>query len=115
SSDLIPRSSDLVDFHTHKTILAFFSASGGTEGDDIRDGKLVVQLSEPSNMLHKLLLLCYPQAVTEGVLANLDGICLAYHAADKYQIPGARDVIQALLPKFAKEEPHRVYAIACHL
>ncbi|KAF8210100.1 hypothetical protein K438DRAFT_140252 [Mycena galopus ATCC 62051] len=121
ATDLILRSSDRVDFHTHKIMLAFvspvfqdmltFPTPPVVGSEDIKDGKPVVQLSEPSAALHKLLLMCYPQEV----FADLDGVCQAYHAADKYQIPGARDAILRILPTFMQAEPYRMYAIACHL
>ncbi|KAJ7346494.1 hypothetical protein DFH08DRAFT_192210 [Mycena albidolilacea] len=125
ATDLILRSSDRVDFHTHKVILAFvspvfrdmfsFPTPPVVGSEDFKDGKPVVQLSEPSIALHKLLVVCYPQAVTKEVFANLDGACLAYHAADKYQIPGAKDAILKILPTFVQADPYRMYAIACHL
>lgn len=125
ATDLILRSSDRVDFHTHKVILAFvspvfrdmfsFPTPSVVGSEDFKDGKPVVQLSEPSIALHKLLVVCYPQAVTKEMFANLDGACLAYHAADKYQIPGAKDAILKILPTFVQADPYRMYAIACHL
>ncbi|KAJ7925168.1 hypothetical protein B0H13DRAFT_1600795 [Mycena leptocephala] len=120
SSDLILRSSDRVDFHTHKTLLAFvspvFQDMFTFPLPPLPDGENpVVQLSEPSNALHRLLLMCYPQALTKQMFANLDGVCLAYHAADKYQILGAKDAILATLPTFVQDEPYRTYAVACHL
>ncbi|KAJ7647030.1 hypothetical protein FB45DRAFT_892145 [Roridomyces roridus] len=123
--DLILRSSDSVDFHTHKTLLGFVSPvfqdmfgfpppTQLKEGVDVRDAIPIVQLSEPSDALRKLLLLCYPQALTNESLDNLDGLYLAYGAADKYQIPNATTAILAAISSFIKDEPYRVHAIACH-
>ncbi|KAF7362001.1 hypothetical protein MVEN_00545300 [Mycena venus] len=125
AADLILRSSDRVDFHAHKTLLAFVSpvfrdfftlpAPPMAESEDVRDGKPVVQLSEPSKALHKLLLMCYPRALTKEVFANLDEVCVAYHAADKYQILGAKDAILGILSSFVQAKPYRIFAIAFHL
>ncbi|KAJ7647018.1 hypothetical protein FB45DRAFT_892118 [Roridomyces roridus] len=127
SSDLILRSSDSVDFHTHKTLLAFASpifrelvASPSPthpliEAVDAREGTAVIQLSEPSDALCQLLLLCYPQAVIGAFGRNLDGLCDAYGAAEKYKIPGGKPAVKAAISKYVEDEPYRVYAIACHL
>ncbi|KAJ6590233.1 hypothetical protein B0H10DRAFT_2233719 [Mycena sp. CBHHK59/15] len=112
-SDIILRSSNNVDFHTHKTILSFGSPvfrdmfalpePSGDEANQTRDGKPVVQLPECSKAVEKLLMLCYPCFATNSVFRDLDGVDDTYVAVDKYQIMA---VMQA--------NPHRVYAIACH-
>ncbi|KAJ7647031.1 hypothetical protein FB45DRAFT_1051598 [Roridomyces roridus] len=85
------------------------------EGVDVRNGIHVVQLTEPGDALQKLLFLCYPPAVTNQPPDTLDGLHFAYGAADKYQIPNARDNILNTLSNANKTDPYRVFAIACIL
>ncbi|KAJ7097180.1 hypothetical protein B0H15DRAFT_825109 [Mycena belliarum] len=124
--DVIIRSSDMVDFHVHKAILSFgsvvfkdmfsFPEPTGEQANPKRDGKSVVELTEKSESLKQLLILCYPRITGSSILRQLDGIDGAYEAAGKYQIPGAQHILtQALLdPLVLENEPHRVFAIACH-
>ncbi|KAJ6590232.1 hypothetical protein B0H10DRAFT_2092829 [Mycena sp. CBHHK59/15] len=124
--DVIVRSSDNVDFHTHKTILSFGSPvfrdmfalpePSGEEANQMRDGKPVVQLPETSKTVEKLLILCYPRFASSYSFRDLDGVDDAYVAADKYQITGGQKLLKELLidPRFLQANPHRVYAIACH-
>ncbi|KAF7354756.1 hypothetical protein MSAN_01389700 [Mycena sanguinolenta] len=123
--DVILRSSDQVDFHVHKALLAFcslvfrnmfsFPAPVSEEGDAVKDGKPVVPLTEPSKTLEKLLILCYPRLSGDG-FRDLDGMYGAYEAADKYQISGGQKQLEKMLvkPRFLENHPHRVFAIACH-
>ncbi|KAJ7647032.1 hypothetical protein FB45DRAFT_1019304 [Roridomyces roridus] len=126
--DLILRSSDSVDFYVHKALLGFVSPvfrdmfafppptdATLVEGVDVRNGIHVVQLTEPSDALQQLLFLCYPQAVTNQPPDTLDGLHFAYGAADKYQVPDARDKILHTLSNANKTDPYRVFAIACIL
>ncbi|KAJ7647035.1 hypothetical protein FB45DRAFT_1051600 [Roridomyces roridus] len=125
--DLILRSSNSIDFYTHKAVLALvspvfrdmfeFPAPTDTlvEGVDIRNGIPVVQLSETSGAIRQLLLLCYPPALHNEQIKDIDGLYLAHAAADKYQMPAARAAIEYAFTNAVKKEPYRVYAIACHL
>jgi hypothetical protein len=125
-TDVILRSSDSVDYHTYQSLLAFvspvfkdmftFPQPLNPGSHDFRNGKPVVQLTEPSDALRNLLIMCYPQAMVDGVFVDLDGICLAYDAAEKYQIPGAKSAILATLggARFLKD-PYRLFAVACRL
>ncbi|KAJ7647029.1 hypothetical protein FB45DRAFT_1051596 [Roridomyces roridus] len=122
--DLILRSSDAIDFYTHRHFLVYVSPvfrdmftfpapTQLVEGVDLRDDIPVVQLAEPSDALRKLLLLCYPGALSQEPLSKLDGLYLVYRAADKYQVPGVKDAIIKALPNFVKGDAYRVYAFAC--
>ncbi|KAJ7291052.1 hypothetical protein C8J57DRAFT_1271228 [Mycena rebaudengoi] len=127
-SDVIVRSSDAVDFHAHKVILAFASPffknmfafppppPGLSGSNELRDGKPIVHLPESSHAVEKLLLICYPRAHGQHVFENLDGLGSAHEAAGKYLISGGREMLAACLldPKFLGKEPLRVFAIACH-
>ncbi|KAK7053849.1 hypothetical protein R3P38DRAFT_2683147 [Favolaschia claudopus] len=120
--DIILRSSDLVDFHVHKSVLSFASTFFRDmfllpEGPNVvKDGKPVAPLPEPSQVANILLALCYPRSICVNSFLDLDGVDDAYEAADKYQILGGQAVLERLLdePRFLEKEPHRVFAIACH-
>jgi hypothetical protein len=124
--DVIFRSSDMVDFHAHKSILSFgsvvfkdmfaFPEPTGAAANETRDGKPVVSLPESSKTVEKLLILCYPRFTTTYLFRDLNGVDEAYMSAGKYQIPGGQQMIAQLLedPGFLEKEPHRVFAIACH-
>ncbi|KAJ7507342.1 hypothetical protein B0H11DRAFT_1971305 [Mycena galericulata] len=127
-SDVILRSSDLVDFHAHQVILSFVSPffknmfafpappPGTADSNEFRDGKPVVRLPEESAAVEKLLMLCYPRTHGNYLFENLDGMDSAYLAVDKYLIPGAREVMIACLlgERSLSQDPYRVFAIACH-
>ncbi|KAJ7367661.1 hypothetical protein DFH08DRAFT_725687 [Mycena albidolilacea] len=125
-SDLILRSSDLVDFFVHKVVLSFaslvfrdmfaFPQPVGEDANLIRDGKPVVHLPESSQTIEKLLTLCYPRFTSSYGFNDLDGVDGAYEAAGKYEIQGGQKLLERLLeePKFLEKQPHRVFAIACH-
>ncbi|KAK7053843.1 hypothetical protein R3P38DRAFT_3254339 [Favolaschia claudopus] len=120
--DIILRSSDLVDFHVHKSILSFASTFFKDmfllpEGPNVvKDEKAVAPLPERSEVANILLALCYPRSICIDTFLDLDGVDDAYEAADKYQISGGQAVLERLLdePRFLEKEPHRVFAIACH-
>ncbi|KAJ7289404.1 hypothetical protein C8J57DRAFT_1706257 [Mycena rebaudengoi] len=124
--DCILRSSDGVDFHVHKGVLAFESIffrdlfslpePVGEDANLVRDGKPVVTLDESSQTVRKLLVLCYPRYASDELVSNLDGVVDAYVAADKYMVAGGQDLIEKLLtdPRILKKHPHRIYAIAIH-
>ncbi|KAJ7780473.1 hypothetical protein B0H14DRAFT_2401057 [Mycena olivaceomarginata] len=99
SADIILRSSDSVDFHCHKNILAhafqfffdMFRAGAVCENEDIhKDGKVVIPMKEPNTVLHRLLALVYPAhtaapfALTDPT--QPDDICAVHEAANKYQM-----------------------------
>ncbi|KAJ7509554.1 hypothetical protein B0H11DRAFT_1846596 [Mycena galericulata] len=125
-SDVIVRSSDMVDFHAHKAILSFGSAvfknmfSFPEPQDDqanlYRDGKPVAALPESSETMEKLLLLCYPRFPGATLLRDLRGVNAAYESAGKYQISGGQILLEQMLedPAILEWSPHRVFAIACH-
>ncbi|KAJ7148545.1 hypothetical protein C8R43DRAFT_521121 [Mycena crocata] len=121
--DVIVRSSDMVDFHSHKAILSFGSpvfsdmfSFSEPAGEDARDGKPVVALPESRQTVEKLLVLCYPRYTSSYLFPDLDGVDAAYESVRKYQIQGGEEFLQHVLedPRFLEKEPHRVFAIACH-
>ncbi|KAJ7073100.1 hypothetical protein C8F01DRAFT_1362295 [Mycena amicta] len=124
--DVIIQSSDSVHFHVHWAILAFsspffkhmqaFPTPTGSNANPTRDGKPIIMLPEPSTVLGKLLLLCYPRLSASFAFRDLDGVDGAYEAAKKYDITGGLSQIHAVLldPRFLLQHPHRIFAIACH-
>ncbi|KAJ7792010.1 hypothetical protein B0H14DRAFT_3499782 [Mycena olivaceomarginata] len=99
-ADVILRSSDLVDFYTHKTILSFASPV----------------FADMFTCLNPSAKRIRPE--TEGPcdgFRDLDGVDGAYEAAGKYDIQGGQKLLEQLLtkPRFREKEPHRVFAIAC--
>ncbi|KAJ7136691.1 hypothetical protein C8R44DRAFT_868814 [Mycena epipterygia] len=124
--DIILRSSDSVDFHCHKSILAhaspffsdMFGAVSGNRDDDIqKDGKAVIVLVEPSAVLYGLLPRVYPAhsaklfSLTEP--DDLNDICAIHEAANKYQMVRTQALIEDLLlnSPLLKVHPHRFFAI----
>ncbi|KAJ7659069.1 hypothetical protein DFH06DRAFT_1044293 [Mycena polygramma] len=125
--DFILRSSDGVDFHVHKQILAFVSVffanmfkfpSGETGPTEIvRDGKDVVVFPEPQAVLFRLLSVAYPARSREHYSltpADLDSVCAVHEAAQKYQFVHAQSVLTEMLldPSLLAGQPHRLFAIA---
>ncbi|KAJ7149580.1 hypothetical protein C8R46DRAFT_1125572 [Mycena filopes] len=107
--DFILRSSDGVDFHVHKQILAFVSIQ--------RDGKDVLAFPESSDVLFRLLSVAYPARSREQYSftpADLDSVCAVHEAAQKYQFVQAQKIITEMLldPSLLKASPHRLFAIA---
>ncbi|KAJ7302611.1 hypothetical protein DFH08DRAFT_638422, partial [Mycena albidolilacea] len=120
SADIILRSSDSVDFHCHKNILAhasqfffdMFREGAVCEKYDIhKDRKVVISMKEPNTVLHRLLTLVYP-AHTAGVPfalidpTQLDDICAMHEAANKYQMN------MLVTSPLLVAHPHRFFAIA---
>ncbi|KAJ7185250.1 hypothetical protein C8R46DRAFT_936620 [Mycena filopes] len=124
-ADIILRSSDSVDFHCHKNILAhasqfFFDMFGAVcENDDIhKDGKAVIPIKEASGVLYKLLILVYPAHTSAPFVitapAQLDDICAVHEAANKYQMVRTEALVEDMLvsSSLVDAHPHRFFAIA---
>ncbi|KAJ7634348.1 hypothetical protein FB45DRAFT_1141223 [Roridomyces roridus] len=122
-SDFILRTSDGVDFHVHKQILAFFSSLFSdmfacSSSDDLqRDGKPVLQLTEPQIIIHRLLCLAYPGRSRQQYICSdvdLDHIPALHEAAQKYQLVHVERLIVQMLMDDAllAAHPHRLFAIA---
>ncbi|KAJ7696180.1 hypothetical protein B0H14DRAFT_2549630 [Mycena olivaceomarginata] len=125
--DIILRSSDTVDFHCHKNILAhasqfffdMFRAGAVCENDDIhKDGKAVIPMKEPSSVLYRLLILVYPAhtSLPLGLTdpSHLDDICAVHEAANKYQMVRTQGLVENMLVNspLLYAHPHRFFAIA---
>ncbi|KAJ7785224.1 hypothetical protein DFH07DRAFT_948297 [Mycena maculata] len=124
--DIILRSSDFIDFHCHKNILAhvspFFSDMfGAVSGNqDIqKDGKAVIPLVEPSTVLYGLLPRVYPAHTSRDFTLtdplDLNDICAIHEAANKFQMVRAQALIEDMLlhSPLLDFHPHRFFAIGC--
>ncbi|KAI0919033.1 hypothetical protein AcV5_002054 [Taiwanofungus camphoratus] len=118
-ADMILRSSDEVDFRTHRVIISFtsdslFTTPGfvNTPMDD-QDGLAVFTLSEDAQTLDQLLRICYP--TVDPVLDKTEDIEAVLVAAVKYQIEVAQVFYAKALmnPKILQCDPFSVYAITC--
>ena len=118
-ADVILRSSDLVSFRVHKSILAIsspffhdmFSLPQPLDSEVV-DGLHVVQVSEDAEILHSLLTVLYP---IPSVIPDSHEQSLALLAASqKYHMDTVlstfRSIISRQLP--TTEAPFRAYAIA---
>ncbi|GJE95563.1 BTB domain-containing protein [Phanerochaete sordida] len=117
SADVILRSCDNVDFHTHKNILSLassffetmFSIPQGPE--QALSGLPVVEISENSSTLDSLLRLCYP--VRDPILGNIDLAGRVLAAAKKYDFTEASDLVAEKLRGLACTSPLEAFSIAC--
>jgi hypothetical protein len=116
-----------VDFHVRKDTLkagsdffdGMFSVPSGKDGADelLRDGKIVLSLSESADVLYVLLHLAYPRQSWGNQLRKdleLDLILGVHSAANKYQFPVVERLAKELLegPALLNAHPHRLFAIA---
>jgi hypothetical protein len=125
--DFILRSCDGIDFHVHKDILKFASdffngmfAMPVGDGDPSamrRDGKPVLVLPEPEEVLLSLLLLAYPARSLGHYTIERLGIFVAVHeAACKYQFTSVQLVLKEMVNNLDSclidAQPYRAFAIA---
>ncbi|KAI0248056.1 hypothetical protein BJV78DRAFT_851427 [Lactifluus subvellereus] len=123
SADVILRSTDLVNFRVHRSVLVtsspFFAdmfSLPQPANDEVIDGLPVVRLSEDVEVLNSLISILYP--VPPEIPSNDDSILALLAASQKYDMVAVQSSIRAevsrrglLSPKGA--ETFRVYAIAC--
>lgn len=121
TADVILRSCDEVIFRVHKLILSEASSVFETlftlpqpppqETEDV-DGLPVVQFTEDSQILDKLLRIFYP--VADPVFTDALQIIPVMEAAIKYEVEVARELCAKTLvqPNFLKSDPFTVFAIA---
>ncbi|EGO28779.1 hypothetical protein SERLADRAFT_335978, partial [Serpula lacrymans var. lacrymans S7.9] len=126
-ADIILRSSDYVYFRVFRLFLSlaspFFEAmfelpqpSVHDSGDEIKDGLVVIPVTEDSRTLDHLLRFCYPSTLAEDPnLEDLTDVVQVSEAARKYSLELIEKKVgnalgnQAILEK----EPFRAFAVAC--
>jgi len=121
TADVILRSSDLVDFHVRRGILAEASdvfddmfllpQPPATEIlAETRNGQPVIPVDEESGTLERLLRLCYPGKAPS--IGDLDDLRPVIRTAVKYDMPEVLEALKETLRSFMDTLPIRVYAIA---
>jgi hypothetical protein len=134
NAEIILRSSDNVDFYVFKLFLSFSSSvfrdmffipqpvdnglgSSGFSEQTQKDGLPVISMTEPSEVVEKLLMFCYPKWGAEPVMEDLDEVQTILVAANKYDMEGVRGHIQKILMASKALEDEighlRVFGIAC--
>ncbi|KAH8996738.1 hypothetical protein EDB92DRAFT_1522990 [Lactarius akahatsu] len=126
-SDVTIRSCDRVDFQVHKAVLGIASAAfqdmfTAPEPSPYGQGqvKQVIDLTEDSKTLHRLLSMIYP--MNPIVPDTLEDALSLLSACQKYQMDSTATRVRALIcartpPLFTSENCFRAYGIAsrCHL
>ena len=120
SADLILRSSDVVDFPVHRSLLAI--ASGVFEGmcslpqpptSDEKQGLPLVQVGEDSHTLDTLLHLLYPDKYPKDL--PMPTLYSVIKAAEKYDMHGVVTQLRDLLrqPRYLDSHSFEIFALAC--
>lgn len=121
SAEVIFRTSDNVDFHVFKSILALASPLFNdmfsldqpppTTNSRTQTGPIVV--SEESETIDALLRLCYP--ITNPQFQTLTHVGNVIEAATKYQMSEARRLAVDGLLAFVDTDPLQLFAISCRM
>ncbi|RPD64052.1 hypothetical protein L226DRAFT_569543 [Lentinus tigrinus ALCF2SS1-7] len=117
SADIILRTPDLIDFYVHSPILSYASPvfssmlSLPQPGHAIRTEQPVVDVSEDSQALDRLLRLCYPMLKPE--LSELREIVPVLKAALKYEMEWPVLLLSKDLLGMVPSSPLKVWAAAC--
>ncbi|KAI0793871.1 hypothetical protein C8Q74DRAFT_539444 [Fomes fomentarius] len=121
--DVILRSRDGVHFCVRSDILLEASPlfsdviqqQRGSENSNSStiDGKPIVPVAEDSHLLDPLLRLAYP--IADPVFASLKDLQLVLAATIKYRMEEAASLLRENLRSYIKDQPLRVWAIACLL
>lgn len=119
-ADSILRSSDGVDFHVHTFFISLvspvFRDMFTLPENPEEDSRKVVDLSETSHILYRLLPWCDPRASaksTRHLDMSLSDISEVLRTTDKYQMDGLPRHISVQMWRHVEQEPVRVYATAC--
>ncbi|KAI9441841.1 hypothetical protein H4582DRAFT_1849526 [Lactarius indigo] len=121
-ANIIVRSSDNVNFHVHKSVLAmsspFFKALLSLPqppDDELVDGLPVIQLSEDADLLNSLISLLYP--VSPVIPGSYEKVFALLAACQKYDMESVQSNIRdgiklGTFPVPVEAEAFRAYAIA---
>ena len=122
-ASLIIRSSDLVNFRVHKSVLTMVSPFFGDllslpqpSDSETVDGLPVVQLSEDAELLNSLISMLYP--VPRVIPDSYDKVLYLLAACQKYDMAQVQSYVRAEVdrgsfPGPVGTEVFRAYAIAC--
>ncbi|TFY77684.1 hypothetical protein EWM64_g6328 [Hericium alpestre] len=122
AADIILRSSDHIDFHTHSVILSFASpvfkdmilshqkADAGSAADGNAGHATIINVSENSRILNFVLRRCYPAHVPP--LTQLNDAHLVLAAGVKYGIDIVRDYVATALIELVDQDILGVLSIA---
>ncbi|GBE89538.1 hypothetical protein SCP_1602000 [Sparassis crispa] len=126
-ADLVCRSSDGVDFQTHKVILSMaspilhaliMSLQGPNEDDETRDTAAsahdlpVLSVEEDGRTLAALLQLCYPVEASSTKIDDFGIVQAVLEAAKKYNMARLTSVVRKHWTSLADAEPLRAYFTA---
>lgn len=128
-ADVILLSSDGIYFKCFKLLLSFASSSffegmfslpqptdAISSQSNSHDGLAIIPVSEPSSVLDLLLRFCYPiTVIDQPTVGTLDDVVAVLEASRKYGMDRVEKCVLEILvePRFVKQEPMRVYGIAC--
>lgn len=119
AADVILRTSDLVDFSVNRFTLSLaspifrdmFEFGRPTDDSGIHPTRPIIQVSESSTTLERLLRLCYP--VHEPVMSEVSHVADVLAAATKYDMEFLIPRLLNFLRKMVDSQPLGVYALAC--
>lgn len=120
SADLVLRTSDRVDFHVHGPILSQASPvfesmlslpqpPRGGDGEAFQ--RPIVDVTEDSKTLDRLLRLCYP--ILKPDMASFEDIVPTLEAAIKYDMEYPIALLKGNLLSLVSARPLRVWSVAC--
>lgn len=126
SADVILRTSDGVDFYTHKLILSLASPffadmfslpqpSSDSESSPLRGADSippVIDVAEESMTIDCLLRFCYP--VRDPAMLSMEVLDRVLGAAVKYDLAEAVELVHDKLRQLVSSKPLDVFAISCH-
>ena len=123
-ANIIVRSSDQVNFHAHKSVLALSSpffkdllSLPQPNDEELVDGLQVVRLSEDADLLYSLISLLYPVPPVMPQAGTYERVFALLAACQKYQMESTQSYIRAEIkrgtfPTPVEAEAFSAYAIA---
>lgn len=125
TADIVLRSSDGTLFYSWKTLLSIsspvfsdmFTLTQPATLNDTDDGRPVIDLTEDSCTLGRILSLCHPASCTgkQFKVESVPELGAVLEVTTKYDMENIRSVVLEELtrPSFLRQDPVRIYALAC--